>query len=573
MLQRITGLVLAMSLLTTGCGSSVSTTLPPTSPPQRISAVSTPSGMTATPVASPTFTATPPPLPPTATPTPVPPKAWVDPALPADIRAIVEGALDKLNVLYTHTADDADLRVAPNLQHVLFQRIYALVVPFPTLTDEVTWAEVRRFWAGEPGALSAISRDAQSPTLYITAETLAMVQVLLGEPAPGAPIQIVSPAALLEAAWAARPHAWSIVPFDQLVPKWKVLRIDGINVLERGLQVYPLAVSIGVEGPAAGKLLSALVPDGRPLTNRDETKLTSLIMTGVTALVRATAYEMEQRGVLYPAEHVGALLRSADITHISNEIPFASNCPPPDRAQQSLVFCSDPKYIELLRAVGTDLVELTGNHFQDYGSEATLMTLEIYAQEGWPHYGGGADLEDARRPITLTHNGNRLSFIGCNPVGPAYAWATKDRPGAAPCDFEYMHGELQLLAKEVDVPIVTWQYWEHYQYPATPQQELDFRGMVDAGAKIVSGSQAHHPQAIEFYKDGFIHYGLGNLFFDQMWSLGTRQEMIDRHILYDGRHISTELFTYMLENFAQPRPMTTEEREQLLTAVFEASGW
>ena len=96
---------------------------------------------------------------------------------------------------------------------------------------------------------------------------------------------------------------------------------------------------------------------------------------------------------------------------------------------------------------------------------------------------------------------------------------------------------------------------------------------MDAGASIVSGSHAHHPQAIEFYHDGFIHYGLGNLFFDQMWSLGTRQQFVDRHVIYRGRHVSTELLTYMLEDYSQPRLMTTGERRELLQAVFEASGW
>ncbi len=424
----------------------------------------------------------------TATATPVPLHAWVDPALPGDVAAVLDTALSSLKVLYARAPENADLRIAPNLEHVLFQRIYALVVPFPTLADEVSFAEVQRFWAGEPDALKAISRQSEAPTLYITEDTLAMVEALLAKPAESAPIQVVPQAELLDTAWNARPSAWAIVPFDQLEPRWKVLRIDGTNVLERELKVYPLAVSIGVEGPAADELLHLLTPDGQPLTNRDEAKMTSLVMTGVTAMVRAMAYEMERKGVLYPAEHVGSLLRNADITHISNEIPFASNCPPPDRNQQSLVFCSDPKYIELLRDVGTDLIELTGNHFQDYGSEATLMTLDMYAKEGWPHYGGGADLEDARRPITMTHNSNDLAFIGCNPVGPEYAWATKDRPGAAPCDFEYSHAELQRLASEVDVPIATWQYWEIYEYWATPDQENDFRGMVDAGAKIIVGA-------------------------------------------------------------------------------------
>jgi poly-gamma-glutamate synthesis protein (capsule biosynthesis protein) len=58
-----------------------------------------------------------------------------------------------------------------------------------------------------------------------------------------------------------------------------------------------------------------------------------------------------------------------------------------------------------------------------------------------------------------------------------------------------------------------------------------------------------------------------------MWSLGTRQEFIDRHIFYDGRHIATELNTAMLEDYARPRPMTTEERKQLLTSIFSQSFW
>ncbi|MCE5258768.1 MAG: CapA family protein, partial [Chloroflexi bacterium] len=302
-------------------------------------------------------------------------------------------------------------------------------------------------------------------------------------------------------------------------------------------------------------------------------EMTVLMMTGVTAMVRSIAYRMETKGILYPGLEISGTLASADITHISNEIPFYSGCPYPDPVQQDLVFCSNPSYIELLRAVGADVIELTGNHFQDYGDEATLETLDMYNAEGWPYYGGGANLKDATKAITLTSNGNTLSFIGCNPVGPSYAWATAERPGAAPCNWEFMYSELNKLADEVDVPIATFQYDEIYEYEPTEQQKSDFRAMADAGARIVSGSQSHHPQAIEFHNGAFIHYGLGNLFFDQMQELGTRQEFIDRHVIYKGQHISTELLTFMLEDYAKPRPMTAEERAEALASVFAASGW
>ena len=554
-------------LLLVGIGSGCAGRETPSSSP-----TPTPPSTRALPTDTPPPTATPTRSP---TPTAVPVRVWVDPAAPFVLRQHLRDVTRDDMLALVADAREADIRVASDLPPLVGRWVYVAVVPFPTLVDSIHWNDICRFWAGEPEALGALSGDGTSPTLFVTPDTLEALQLLLGPPGDSAPIEVTEREEMMLRTWEKRLHTWAIVPFDQLKPRWKVLKIDGANVLDKAMDVeaYPLKVDFRVSGPNAESLAARMTGGGKVLTNRDIDRMTVLMMTGVTALVRATAYQMEQKGVLYPAEKIGEILRGADITHISNEIPFARNCPPPDRGQQTLVFCSDPKYIELLRAVGADVIELTGNHFQDYGSEATLDTLEMYRQEGWPYYGGGKDLQDARKAILVEDHGNRLSFIGCNPVGPDFAWATETEPGAAPCDFEYMHEAIRRLRQEVDVPIVTWQYWEHYMYEATPDQANDFRGMVDAGAIIVSGSQAHHPQAIEFYGDGFIHYGLGNLFFDQMWSLGTRQEVVDRHVIYEGRHLSTELLTFMLEDHSQPRPMTSEERRDLLSAVFAASGW
>jgi poly-gamma-glutamate synthesis protein (capsule biosynthesis protein) len=123
------------------------------------------------------------------------------------------------------------------------------------------------------------------------------------------------------------------------------------------------------------------------------------------------------------------------------------------------------------------------------------------------------------------------------------------------------------------VVIATQQYYEFYHYEATDQQKEDFRVLVDAGASAVSGSQGHHAQGFDLYNDAFIHYGLGNLFFDQMDMLGTRQTFVDTYTIYDGRLINVELWTGLIEDYFKPRLMTSEEREALLETVFEASGW
>ena len=84
--------------------------------------------------------------------------------------------------------------------------------------------------------------------------------------------------------------------------------------------------------------------------------------------------------------------------------------------------------------------------------------------------------------------------------------------------------------------------------------------------------QAHCPQTMTFVGDSFVHYGLGNLFFDQMDEV-TRPEFLDRHIFYQGRYISTELLTAKLEDFSRPRPMTVEERDWFLGEAFGAAVW
>jgi len=106
---------------------------------------------------------------------------------------------------------------------------------------------------------------------------------------------------------------------------------------------------------------------------------------------------------------------------------------------------------------------------------------------------------------------------------------------------------------------------------------VEFRELRDAGADIVTGVQSHVPQAMEPYGDedpggpGIIVYGLGNLFFDQMWSWATRTGLIARHTIYDGRVISTEVLTTVLEDYAQPRWATEEERTGILREIFNAA--
>jgi len=496
------------------------------------------------------------------TPTPTP-LLWMSPSLPSPFLLSYS---PPAGWTLAGTPEGAEVQFRIGSEHPISTWLYALVAPFPTVPDGLTSTDLQRAWSGQEGS------PFSGRPLLMDPNTLEVFSTLWGIPTPGT-TRVVPAGELADAAWSDRP-AWGIVPWEEISPRWKVLELDGQSPLRKEFDAaaYPLAVPISCLGEpglceqAAGSFMAG--------TNRDPSKLTTLVLTGVTALVRATATMMERLGVLYPAQDIGPLLQAADLTHISNEIPFARNCPPPDPNPENFRFCSDARYIDLLEFIGVDIIEMTGNHVRDFGTDALLYTMELYRQRGWPFYASGENLASARAPILLEHNGNRLAFIGCNKPGYGGEWATDTVPGAAPCDFGYLQGEIRRVRSEGYLPVMTFQYIEYYQYEPTTEQIHDFHIIANAGAVIVSGSQAHHPQTFEFAGGAFIHYGLGNLFFDQY---GLQKEtalaFIDRHIFYAGRYLGAELITIRFVDSARPRFMTPEERADFLATVFSASGW
>ncbi len=467
-------------------------------------------------------------------------------------------ALQTLPPGFIWTAGDSgDLQIVPGGARPFFRQIYALAAPFPTLADGLALPDVQAAWL------------TGSQPLFVTPETAVPFTALWGPPGPG--VQTVAAGELVDSLWAQRPSL-AIVPFEQLEPRLKVLAVDGRSPLAPDFDsaLYPLAVDFGLEGneTAMAQFRAAW---NQPTTNREADKLTRLALTGVTALVRATAFNMEQNGILWPGEDVAAVLQAADFAHVSNEVSFAPDCPYPNPIGDT-TFCSRDSYFELLTSLGIDLVELTGNHLNDWGRDNLLRTIEMYDAAGMLVYGGGRDAAQAAEPALLSHNGNRVALVGCNSFGPAYAWATAVEPGARPCD-DTMAAQIGQLVAEGYLVIVTLQAAEYYEYAAPAAQAAEFQAWLAAGATAVSGSQGHHAQGFAFHNGDFIHYGVGNLFFDQMDMLGTRQTFVDTYTVYDGRLLNVDLWTGLIENYARPRLMTPEERAAALTAVFQASGW
>ena len=489
---------------------------------------------------------------------------WVPPYLVETLGGALE---DPLRGLFVPDATTANVKLEVGAQNPVSQWVYALVTPFSSTLQGVSSNDLLLDWQG--GSTGVLGNQ----PLLMDQNTYDVFSAMWG-PAAGTSVHVIAKNELLDYAWAHQP-ALAIVPFEALEPRWKVLPVDGLSPIHKDFDPtnYQLKIPISLNGDPD---LIALIKTNFeiPASNLDPQKMTIVAMTGVTALVRATAYEMEKHGITYPDQDIREWLLNADITHISNEVPFAEDCPYPNPVQTEIRFCSRDDYIQLLEDVGTDVVELTGDHFQDWGTEAMFHTLDLYRARGWLYYGGGANLADGRKALLMENNHNRIAFIGCNEKGGSFAQADETNPGAAVCDMDWMAGEISRLKQAGYLVIATFQHHEYYTYLAQPDQRRDFRQMAEAGAVIISGSQAHQPQGMEFLNGSFIHYGLGNLFFDQYGLCeACRQGLIDHHVFYDGRYISTELLPIEFVDYARSRPMTFDEAHSLFQTLFQASGW
>ena len=489
------------------------------------------------------------------------------------IRPLV-AALEAAGVSVEQVTDQADLQlVNPGTEGSVaaWERVFTPVDRMSSVLDNIRLNELKAVWTGT-------NTSPNFATIYVGKDAAALLTPLLGQ--PGANVKTVADDGLEAAVWG-DDMGLGIAPFDALTVRLRAIKLDGQSPVDNRFRAaeWPLtarASLVGLTDPGREALASAA---GKlPVTNRDASKLTVLIMTGVTAMARNSAVAIEKSGDYgFLARVVGPELAAADITTISNEIPFVPDCVA-NGSPDNLVLCSKPEYWENLALSGVDAVGLSGNHLLDFGRKASLGSLALYEEKKVPVYGGGANEKAAAEPLVMEHNGNRLGFLGANQYGPPVAWAGPDKPGSARFTLPTMQAQIQALKPQVDVVFAEVQHLEtnykgEYVNVPNDQAEIDFRGLSDAGADVVTGVMAHAPQAVELRDGKLILYGLGNLYFDQTWSWPTRTGLVPRHTIYDGRLINTELLVTVIEKNFQLRWATAEERAQVLKSVFDVSRW
>ena len=291
----------------------------------------------------------------------------------------------------------------------------------------------------------------------------------------------------------------------------------------------------------------------------------SFAQTGVTAFSRRMNAKMNEVGNgEYFAEKIGEFLSRFDITHTSNEASFFAW--PSTSGTTGTPICADNRFRDTLIAIGLDIVELTGNHNQDCGDEAARESVDFYRENGISIVGGGKTAEEAREPLLISKKGTNITFLAYN---QSTAGATYDAtPGANQYYEENARMEIAAAKERGDFVVVDVQYNECTVYASeTEDATCDradsaagdqvglFRKLVEMGADVVVGTSAHQPQTFELYQNGAIYYGLGNLFFDQVYWPGTTRSLVLAHYFYQGKLLQTRVIPTVYDASFQTRVM------------------
>jgi capsule synthesis protein PGA_cap len=459
---------------------------------------------------------------PVPTPAPAPAPASCDPALPAAACTAFQTQ---------HAAGMLAPCDATTANRVGEWR-YALVAPMYSPVDDVSAERLAAMWRG----------DAHQPALAMTAETAAAFTPVLGARSE----RSATPAHRPDVS----ANRWAIVPADELAPAWKIVTVAGHHPLVDG--GGPLTVALCARGGANAHVHVA---------NLDPAAVTTVAMTGVTAMARFTAALMDRKGVTYPARDVAPWFEHTDFVHVSNEVSFVPACDPkPDTRAQP--FCSRERYIALLEAIHANVVELDGSHLSDFGWKWFTHTIEMYEQRHWQFFGGGRDQVEATRPLLVEHAGTKLAFVGCN-MPRSTSHTIRNGPNVGYCDLARLDWQVHDLRRRGYTPIVSIQHEEVYTHAPPDVIVRDFRRLAADGAAVVFGSQAHWAHPFEVVDGAYVHYGAGNFFFDQSWK-GAQDATADRLYFYNGRLLTVgHLFT-RLEEAGRPRPMTERERAGFL---------
>lgn len=342
-----------------------------------------------------------------------------------------------------------------------------------------------------------------------------------------------------------------LMSIDSLSNRFLPLAIDSIDYFTNP-KIYPLHAK-----------------SSHPFTF--ELHVTTYVHTGVTALTRSTGLYLDRNPIEKYIQYIKPYFETPELVHISNEVSMDDTC---SYAGMRLSFLTKTKHFDVLKALRANIIELTGNHNLDRGIPPYLKALNWYKKENMRYFGGGANAEEANSPLILTlKDSTRIAWIGFNERCPLGECADKG-PGANRYSDAKAQSIIDSLRKfGVNTIIACVQFSEVDGYtPHTAQKAISKR-LIEYGADILIGSQAHVVQEIGLHKGKMVFYGTGNFLFDQTYKPEVRRAYFLQCAFYKGRLIQTKPVYTFMRSTKEPDIASSKEREIIREAILKEENF
>lgn len=209
------------------------------------------------------------------------------------------------------------------------------------------------------------------------------------------------------------------------------------------------------------------------------------------------------------------LTNAADIFFLNHEYTCTTLGEP--LANKYYTFRAKPERMEILKELGTDIVSLANNHVYDYGPEAMLDTMENLKKAGITYVGGGANFEEASRPVYTVKDDITVGYVAASRAEKyrLTPQATEHSPGI------FRMYELQDLKKTLIEAnnncdfLIAYIHWgtENSPYYEEYQREIA-KEIFACGADIIIGGHPHVLQGMEYIDGKPVIYSMGDFWFN-----------------------------------------------------------
>ncbi|NJN20773.1 MAG: CapA family protein [Leptolyngbya sp. RL_3_1] len=222
-----------------------------------------------------------------------------------------------------------------------------------------------------------------------------------------------------------------------------------------------------------------------------------------------------------------------------------------------------PDAINLLKAGGVDIVDLSSENTMTFGAQGLVETLETLDSHGMYRVGAGRNEREARRPEILDVKGQRIAYLSYNQAD--FAQAHGEVGGINTLAKQHLVEDIRAIRAEVDWLVVNYRWQADLsEEPAEWQTNLA-RLAIDQGADVVVG---HHPQQLqgtEIYRGRPIAYSLGDFVFGEPSDHVSDQTALLQVSLGD-RQMKVELLPIVVRS-GQPHQAVGAEAAAILQKI------